>query len=136
MRAFALTFLARRDKSRHQVEQHLLRKGAPPDLAAETIKSLIEKSVLDDVRLGRSAFREGASKGRSTKEVVQRLSRLEVSAEDIEKSMAEERFDERAAALRFVERKKLHGLKAGQALLRKGFDEQVVAELGFGPEYG
>jgi regulatory protein len=131
VQALALSFLARRDKSRRQVEDHLQRKGAPPALLAETINTLIALTYLDDVRLARSAFREGASKGRSTQEVIQRLSRLGVSAEDVAKSLAEEGFDERAAAMRFVERKKLHGLKAGQALLRKGFDEQVIFELGF-----
>ena len=121
----ALKLLAGREKSRAQLQAALGLKGYPEEEVRAAIERCAALGYLDDQRAGFELARRLFAEGRSKIDVLRRL-----QGKGFDPAVAEAiPHDDRLAAQRLLEARKVTGVKAARLLLSRGFEEELVATL-------
>lgn len=105
LRSLAFALLARREWSRHTLQDKLLQTGADPDEVAELLTELAASSYQSDGRMAQMLVREQVRKGRGPMRIRQELQKHKLgeqpeASQEASESMAEIDFLAQARALR------------------------------------
>jgi len=105
LRNAALNYLARREHSRQELRDKLLRKGADKDQVDTLLDQLIEQNLLSDHRFAESFVRSRTSQGKGPYLIRQELRLKGVSGEVIDGLLDSDDQSWREAALQLVQRR-------------------------------
>jgi len=135
----ALRLLERKDYSRKELENRLLKDGYEPELAEEIIAYVDSYHYLDDARVAENYIR-GRKSYKSKRELQYLLKQKGIDEEDIFNAMEENYTDEEEAILRFL--RKFHAdeecidemtyeekQKVAAKLYRKGFEQDKIRKM-------
>ena len=134
--ATAVDLLARREHSKRELREKLIRKGYDADETDEVIKRLVGDNLLSDERFAESYTRGRAGRGYGPTRIVQELRQKGVSDTIARAAVAEAEDDWITVALR-VYRKKFSGIpkdfrdrsKRINFLRYKGFSMDLIAQV-------
>ena len=129
----ALSLIARRPRSRWELEDYLKRKDSEPEIIEKTLNKLSDSGYVDDVKFAQAWVRtRRLLKPTSKRRLQQELRQKRVDNEAIEKVLEEDEADEREVLRSLVERKAKRypdKLKFMQYLLRQGYNYGDVKEV-------
>lgn len=135
----AMRLLAQRSRSRWEIRDRLRRAGFDDHVVAKVDARLVELNILDDRAFSVEAVEQGGGRGLASSAIRVQLASKGVDSEIIEHALgdAEEESDsERALALARRRARSYRELAPETAyrrlaafLVRKGYDEDLVAEI-------
>jgi SOS response regulatory protein OraA/RecX len=129
----AVKLLKGRAKSRMTLERDLIKRGFSESEVDSALQKASELGYLDDAVYAQTKARAGVTMGRSRADILRRLEKDGVDrslAERVMRQLGEEMgYDEVEVAQKLLHKRKLTGLKAAQALGRRGFSEETIERL-------
>jgi regulatory protein len=123
----AVDALARRDLTSAELEQRLARAGFEPSVRADAVARAVDAGYLDDARVAFERVRHLADRDASDVAIRTELARRGVPEETIDAALASVAPEAERGA-RLAERLG-GGPRAGRALVRKGYREDVVEQV-------
>ncbi len=93
MRVAAMDYLARREHSRRELRDKLLRRFDAPDGVEEVIETLARENLQSDTRFAESYLRQRAARGYGPLRIRQELRQRGVDEVDVEHAFRSERLD-------------------------------------------
>ncbi|RAP57605.1 regulatory protein RecX [Oleiagrimonas sp. MCCC 1A03011] len=130
----ALALLARREQSRHELQERLLRDGYARDEAREALDHLAEDGYQDDARFAEMMVRSRILNGYGPRRIRAELRTHRIGDAQVERQLAEAEVDWLASARTQLHRRYgespvsdyAERAKRAQFLLRRGFDAATV----------